>query len=374
MATQGPHALLPVPDHDEAARQAFVETVGRTVLPLLPTINKAAFESRVGRRLAQALGDETMTRHHRRRAMTAEPMWQMTSALRLTHQETLWDSVTSSVERQLPQLVQKAVALRTKRRYATLDLDSSIGIPRYLNAVDIHMMPGNYDRERLEDDVSAGAIYDRGVFLRALGLRGAYGEDYGTSFGAYVRAQYPELNVRRVLELGCACGGSTLGLADAFPEADVFAVDVAAPMLRYAQARMESLGKKAHFQQQNAEHLSFESNSFDVVVGFALLHETSAVALPAILKEAHRVLNPGGLALFRERPAYSSLTASEVGEIDWDTYYNAEPFYGRFFDLDRKQIFIDAGFAAERVIAGSVPSASNAGSGSVAYPGFGAQK
>ena len=40
----------------------------------------------------------------------------------------------------------------------------------------------------------------------------------------------------------------------------------------------------------------------------------------------------------------------------------------------RAEQFIDAGFAAERVIAGSVPSANNAGSGSVAYPGFGAQK
>lgn len=66
-------------------------------------------------------------------------------------------------------------------------------MPRYLTAVDIHLMPGNYDGERVEDDISAGALYDRGVLIPALGMRGAYGEDYGASFGDFVRARFPDL-------------------------------------------------------------------------------------------------------------------------------------------------------------------------------------
>ncbi len=365
LPAQAKHAVLPRASHDDAARQAFVETMGRTVLPTLATLNRAAYGK---------VGNASMDRHRLRRTLSDHPAWQLSSALRLVHQEALWDSVIGSVERQLPNLVAAADRLRATQRHATLRLDPSLDVPRYLAAVDIHLMPGNYDGERIEDDISAGALYDRGVFIRALGLRGAYGEDYGASFGDFVRARFPDLAVRRVLEIGCAVGGSTLGLVEAFPEAQVHAIDVAAPVLRYAQARMESLGRRAHFEQQNAERLSFDDDTFDVVAGFALLHETSAKALPRILREVHRVLRPGRVAIFRERPAFSTLTPLEAHEIDWDTYYNGEPFYGQFFSLDRRQIFLDAGFRPDRIISDAVQSHEHGGRQGVAYPGFGAWK
>jgi hypothetical protein len=44
-----------------------------------------------------------------------------------------------------------------------LTLDPALAMPRYIEAVDIHVMPGNFQTETTRDDVYAGALYDRGV-------------------------------------------------------------------------------------------------------------------------------------------------------------------------------------------------------------------
>src|SRR5205807_7337786 len=86
---------------------------------------------------------------------------------------------------------------------------------------------------------------------------------------------------------------STLPYVDAYPEAEVHAIDVAAPMLRYAHARAEALGRRVHFSQQNAESTNFRDESFDLIVSHILLHETSAKAVRNIVRECHRLLRKG---------------------------------------------------------------------------------
>src|SRR3546814_10759893 len=72
---------------------------------------------------------------------------------------------------------------------------------------------------------------------------------------------------------------STLPYVDAYPEAEVHAIDLSAPSLRFAHARAESLGKAVHFRQANAEHAPYGDGSFDLVVSHILLHELSCGAL-----------------------------------------------------------------------------------------------
>ena len=377
MIPQSPHAMLPVTNHDEAARQLFTTALRHEVTVNMFAGNRQVFERRVEPAFEKEQGRKPKNRHEVRRALERDPYIQYSSALRLLYQEILWDSVGDSIDRQLPQLVDRSKKIARGKTKGSLKLDPSVTVPRYLNAVDIHMMPGNYDREWMEDDVFAGAIYDRGVYLRSIGNRGTYGEDYGTSFAAHVRQAWPGLKVRRVLEMGCAAGGSAVGLAQGFPGAEVHGIDVAAPMLRYAHARAESLGVPVHFSQQNAEATNFPDGHFDAIFGFALLHETSSTALPKILKEVHRLLSPGGVALFREQLAYSRVSLFQAAETDWDTYNNAEPFYGRLFDMDRSKIFVDAGFKAENVLDVPVMSVAHQRGNPRApksFGGFGARK
>src|SRR3546814_9282947 len=100
--------------------------------------------------------------------------------------------------------------------------------------------------------------------------------------------------------MGCTVGMSKIPYVDAYPEAEVHAIDLSAPSLRFAHARAESLGKAVHFRQANAEHAPYGDGSFDLVVSHILLHELSCGALDRVLAECHRLLRPGGIMLRSE--------------------------------------------------------------------------
>jgi SAM-dependent methyltransferase len=259
------------------------------------------------------------------------------------------------IERQLPDLVDQSKEVQDTK--GTLRLDAALKIPKYHTAVDIHCQPGAYHSEFVADDVSAGALYDRAVYVYAMGRMGPFNEDMGASQVAYIKANFPGFSPKRILDLGCAVGHSTLPYVDAYPEAEVHAVDVAAPMLRYAHARAQSLGKKVHFSQQNAECMDFEDGSFDLIVSHILLHETSAKALKNILSECFRLLAPDGLMAHSETPPYKNMDEYDAFMLDWDTYNNNEPFWGYTHELDLDRAVAEAGFDATNNFEALAPSA-----------------
>ncbi len=82
----------------------------------------------------------------------------------------------------------------------------------------------------------------------------------------------------------------------------------------------------------NATELEYPDNHFDVVFSSMFLHELPLKDIRAYLREAFRVLKPGGLLLTMELPPNSNLGAYEQFYLDWDCYYNNEPFYKAFRD------------------------------------------
>ena len=347
---QGFHSVLPLPNHDEAARQDFSVTFRKQVIDMTTQGGEKVYNKRAAPSYARSHGKAPRNRHEARRALEADPYWQAASALKVTQQELLWDCVGESIERQHARMVETSNKLAKKHRYGTLRLNPKVKVPRYLNAVDIHIMPGNYDTELCPDDVFPGALYDRGVYLRVMGRRGDYNEGFGADISRYVLSRFPGFDPKRILDQGCAVGGSTLGLAEHFPKAEIHAIDVAAPMLRYAHARAESLARRVHFSQQNAEEMNFPDNHFDFVYSFALLHETSTKACRNVAREAHRVLAPGGVLLYLDLPQWNKISLFKAAEADWDTMNNAEPFIGKLGDLDRCALMTEAGFEENKVI------------------------
>ena len=132
-----------------------------------------------------------------------------------------------------------------------------------------------------------------------------------------------------------------------FPEAEIDAIDVSAPLLRYASARAAAMGAKINFRQMNATQLDYPDNSFDVVFSSMFLHELPLKDIRAYLKEAHRVLKPGGLLLTMELPPNNSLDPYEQFYLDWDCYYNKEPFYKPFRDQNYTELCATAGFPGD---------------------------
>ena len=221
-------------------------------------------------------------------------------------------------------------------------------VPRYQRAVDIHCMPGSYHGEARPGDVSAGANYDVGMFVTTGGGMGAFNDGGGQALARWIADTRPGWRPRRILEIGATIGHSLLPLAQAFPEAEIVALDTAAPVLRYGHARAKSLGvDNIRFIQANGEDLSrWPDGYFDWVQTTMFLHETSGTALPRIIAEGARVLAPGGLMFHLEQPQYTpEMPLFEQFMRDWDAFNNNEPFWSAMHAVDLRDILVRAGFA-----------------------------
>ena len=251
----------------------------------------------------------------------------------------MWSSCQVPVNRDLDSLNEKIKIPKGTKTLGSLKLDTKLQVPRYHTAVDIHCQPGGYHSEVTADDASAGLVYDRAVHIYAMGQLGPYNDDIGASILLWLKNNHPTLAPKKILDMGCSVGHSTVPYAQAFPDAEVHGIDVAAPMLRYAHARAEELGEKVHFSQQNAEQTNFKSGTFDLIVSHILLHETSQKAIHNIVKECHRLLKPGGLMIHgRNALLTKTWEPFDAFMLDWDTRNNNEPFWARSHEIDLEKL------------------------------------
>ena len=102
---------------------------------------------------------------------------------------------------------------------------------------------------------------------------------------------------RRIIDLGCGTGSTTLILKEAFPEAEVVGLDLSPYMLVRASHKAENTGLDISWRHGNAEQTGFPENSFDLVTATLLFHETPPAISQIILHESFRLLVPGGQAL-----------------------------------------------------------------------------
>jgi ubiquinone/menaquinone biosynthesis C-methylase UbiE len=274
----------------------------------------------------------------------------------VTAQDAVWQSVAPSLERQRDQLAAKAEAIAERAPLGSLTLKPDFEVPRYVKAIDVHLMPGNYDTEYGPDDLSAGALYDNGLTVFSFGMMGQNLDDLGQSIARAIRAKYPDFEPKRILDLGCTIGHNTGAWKDTYPEAEVHGIDVAAPCLRYGLARARAQGRAIHFAQMNAEQLDFPDASFDVVFSSMFLHEVPRKGIEKVFAEAYRVLRPGGLMLHMELPPNSQLSPYESFYLDWDSAYNNEPFYKPFRDQRPEELCARAGFDPASYVQFVIPS------------------
>ena len=353
--TQYPHGMLPKTTAEEASRQDFVKSLKYHLATKVAPGNRLAYLTRAKPQFETDEGRTPDTYHDIRRAMVDDPYFNLWSALQRNSQEMMWKSTQIPVERQLPDLLEEANT--TDETLGSLTLDPDLEIPRYHQMVDIHCMPGGYHTEFTDNDVANGAVYDRAVYLYAMGRMGPLNDDMGNTTIAYLRQHYPDLKPKRILDLGCTVGHSTLPYVDAFPDAEIHAVDVGAPVLRYAHARAESLGKKVHYAQQNAEQMNYPDGHFDLIVSHILVHETSNRAIRNIMRECHRLLSPGGVVVHAETPPYKDLDSFDAFMLDWDTRNNNEPYWGGSHEIDPFDLAEGAGFDRDKAFEGLQPSA-----------------
>ena len=352
---QVPHPILPVATADELSRQEFVKSFKSYIQSdILPGL-KLSYDVRSAPAYAKENGELPQDRWAVRKAMKLDPYFQGYVSLQRTSQELMWRSVIESVDRQLPELIEKVDQIESVG--GTLDLDPDFVVPHYVTALDIHCMPGGYAGVVTENDVAAGAVYDRGVYLYAMGYMGPFNDDMGRSVCNYISRKFPDFKPEKIVDLGCTVGHSTLPFVEMFSDAEVHGVDVGEATLRYAHARAEGMGLKAHFTQQDAASMNYDENSFDLVVSHILLHETSGKAIRDVFKECYRILKPGGFMIHADLPPFDDMDAYQQFILDNETYYNNEPFWGAMRDLDQVELSVDAGFERESIYFDTAPMA-----------------
>ena len=340
----GKHGVSPETGHDDRARFNFLAQLNTHLATHVLPGNARAYEQRVKPQFVKEMGREPEDRHEVRKAMLGNSHFQMWSALRRSSMELRQQNGRAVVLRQLDDLNAKAAALN--RDSTQLRLDPTLAIPAYIRKVDFHCMPGGYITEHAAEDVSAAANYDIGIFATTGGGLGRYNDGAGHAVAHWLQTHAATLKPKRILDLGCGLGHSLLPVAEAYPDADIIAIDVAAPLLRFAHARARSMGvNNITFVQANAESVREPDASFDLVFTTMFLHETSSVAIRRILAETHRLLKPGGLCLHLEQAQYAGLAPFQQFMRDWDCLYNNEPFWGHMHELDLEALMETAGFS-----------------------------
>lgn len=338
------------PTLNERARMGFVSAVRKHVLVEKQGEMKREYEDIAVPAYKAATGHAPRNGDEAETAMDGRLVYSVYGALRYNAQEMVWASVQEPVERTLPEMIslaQKAAAENPTG--GSLRLDPTLEVPRYVSALDVHLIPGCFHSEYTKDDVAQGAVVSFGgmVFSGALGwrqgLKGKYGA-VGESVSHYIHSKYPNFKPKRILDMGTASGKNLMPYADTYLGAEIYGIDVAAPLLRYGHAKAEAAGLPIHFSQQNAETADFPDGYFDLIVSSFFFHEVPVKSTKAILKECHRLLAKGGMMAHMELPPRKSCTPYVNFFWDWDTLNNNEPAYSAFRASDPTVLSTEAGF------------------------------
>ena len=353
------HEMLAVPTADETARQQFVVAFKQALNRGLRKTQGELFETVVAPNWAAEHGTPPTTRETIREAMQADPAYRSWSSLARAAQEQMWITVGDSIFRERERLAATAERLaHAPTRRGSLTLDPNFAPPRGVTGVDIHLQPGGYALDLGEGDCSAGALYESGGNLYAFGQGISRTDSKAAHVQRFLRERFPRLQPLRILDMGCSAGSASVPYAEAFPEAEVHAIDVGSGMLRYAHARAESLGVAVHFHQMDVARTRFEDESFDLIVSHNLMHEISAPTRRGMLRESRRLLRPGGVCVHQDVPLrFQGLSEFRKFEMSWDTLNNNEPYWEVYANADLQPELRAAGFAEDCIHVGSLPAA-----------------
>ncbi|MDX2143968.1 MAG: methyltransferase domain-containing protein [Rhodospirillaceae bacterium] len=225
-----------------------------------------------------------------------------------------------------------------------VEWDRKMVIPDYTKH-EIHIQPGGY-----VGDEFAGYINFYGVNNFYAGLNF---QDETQAAIAKAVILPKDGKVKRILDMGCATGRLTMQMKERFPDAEVWGIDVGAPMVRFAHVRSLDLGLDINYAQQLAESTKFPDGYFDLVVSYIMFHEVTRDAAKQIAKEAHRVLRPGGVFYpvdFQTGKQRAPMTAYNAFSTWWDHRWNNEVWSMEYRDTPFAETLANAGFVVDENI------------------------
>ena len=346
------------PTHDEAARHAFVGALKGYVNGPLEGLLARRFEEVLEPAYTETHGSAPRDRLEGTEAFAGDHLYQLWGSSVFTSQDLMWETVGATCERLLPEFESRRQSLAQRGTLGSLELEEDFVPPDPIRRVEIHRQPGGYFGLPGDTSLTLGMNYlGTGELYRAAKGLSTGDERVGNpSMGNYLvgalRRRFPETDPASVLDMGCGAGIQTIAFKQAFPEAEVWGVDISAPFLRFAHVWAEDSGLAIHYRQANANQTGLADGQFDLIVSHILFHETWHDILPGIMAEAHRLLAPGGIFLNGDTPYQPSrLSMTKQVTNHWQVVNNGEPFWTGYADTDIRQALIDGGFDPQHVFA-----------------------
>lgn len=307
--------------------RTFNATVIRGALQSRYAAESARFEAEKGR------APKTLEDARQLLDSTEEARWWR--RLARTTQEMNWRAAFESLDGRREEFLRSLEAISTAGPGRLL-LDPAMEYPAYITDNEIHIQPGS-----TYAFPESGYVYSRGVLAYHSGSHDPMARRQQQVEAAPVPA---DGRVERVLDLACSVGFCTQPWKVRFPEAEVYGIDISAPMLTWAHKRAVEAGLDITYAQMPAEALKFPDGHFDVVYANILFHELPVEVTAQVLEEANRVLRPGGVFSTCDFRSSRYWTAWDAWIRDFDSNDNGEPFAWDYCHADMQQLMEAAGF------------------------------
>ncbi|MEX2149740.1 MAG: class I SAM-dependent methyltransferase [Steroidobacteraceae bacterium] len=357
-----PHVMLPRLTTEERSRQRNVVALRWLLNSRVRPRNEELYRNQGLPVFEAGHGRAPQTAAEVEEALNQSPGYRLWSAMNRSAQEMIWVAAGEPVFREAARLEDEAERLagRPDRRGA-LHLNPSFEPPQEVAATDIHLQPGGYALNRSSRDIAAGALYENGGNIYSFGQGVGRSDSKAAAVIRYLESIRPGYSPGRILEIGCSAGAAACGYAAQYPDAEVHAIDIGAGMLRYAHARAEALGVRVIFHQMSGAGLKFPDSSFDLVVSNNLLHEIGRDSRRRMMREASRVVAPGGVVIHQDVPIRSAPTLVAQVERGWDEKFNGEIFWNTYAGDDLMADMRTAGFAEKSITETRIEKVSGAG-------------
>jgi ubiquinone/menaquinone biosynthesis C-methylase UbiE len=339
------HAVR-LPKLDQQSVQDFLSStraaMGKEFRPMRETLQKFLAEKGLSM-------DSDMTPEKAWTTLMQHPMYAMNARVWMSTQQQMWSNIYGIFHENADAILAE-LEKADKSGPGKLELNPNLQIPDYTRH-EIHIQPGGY-----VGDPFAGAIshygfkqFDRNVFKN---------DRMEHHLAMAQETPIPaDGKVMRILDMGTGFGAFATSLKERFPNAEVWGIDVGAPMVRWAHYRAVKMGLDVNFAQRMAEDTKFEDGYFDVVVSYIMHHEVHPDAHEKIVAEAYRVLRPGGSYfpvdfVTKGNPRYMGMQdVMRKASIWQDHRWNTEVWSPAYRETDFPEIMRKAGFVDMKVSA-----------------------
>ena len=223
---------------------------------------------------------------------------------------------------------------RKRENYRDLDAREARHYPAYFRRT-FHWQTDGYLSRR------SAQLYDAGVEFLFGGTADVMRRQVIPPITRWLKAR-PADEPRRLLDLACGTGRTLSQIHAAHPELKLYGLDLSPYYVQEARSLLRDV-PDASFVAENAESTPFADGRFDIVTSVYLFHELPRNARRNVLREAFRVLAPGGLIVLEDsaQRVESPEVAFFLERFPEDFH---EPFYRDYLDDSLEAALEEVGF------------------------------